>query len=987
MLDPLELRRLLAIPVSAGIATINGTGGNDVLEIINNAGTLQLRNGAGTVIDSVAAAGVLGVVVNAGDGNDFVRFGRSDGSLMPAVNATIRGNPGNDTLIGSNGNDQIFGDIDNDKLDGRAGADLLDGSSGFDTVDYGYRTVPVRVSLLNNGVGNDGSSSGNNSSPAQYNDGGADNVANMEAVVGGTGADRLVGSAAANWFDGGGGNDSIFGGAGIDSITGSVNNDLAYGEDGDDFFFMQDSTGDQFLGGAGVTSAQFDSGVDTPAPAISGSPTSFAPRRSLRGLRGFSPRVGPEDDNGLELDTTFGPDANGKVTTSFGEFPVQINDVALQTVTIDGGGLDEEQKILVVGRAAGDSETDDFVIIRYNADGSLDSTFGPDNTGIVYTDFGFGSDSASSVAVDDEGNIIVAGSTLAPNIGFLGFTDFAVAKYDSDGNLDDSFGEGGQVILDPDGLPSDADASRIAIQQFNFEGAPVDFYVVAGTIGPADAGESSESQDFGIVRLDSSGAFDESFGLVRADFGSEGETRDTLTGLAINPATNDIWASGSTGAPGNADFAVAGFFDDGSPIGGARTTLDFGGDDQASDAVIHDNQLLVVGTSTVEDSARGAIAAFDIEVPPALGPGSVIDSTLVEDPDDRNIALNGIAIDNAGLGVAVGTIGGNDFFVHRFTTSNLDAVGDPTVVDFGFEGGTFDQASSVAVQSDGKIVVAGTSENSAAVARLQSGSFVDVTLSPEDVQNFNFTYIDDNGNPQPVPNFLVQRVKALKPDGTLEVFGTDLGDVITVTQADGIITVNTNGDLFQVPAVQVTKVVVHGLAGDDVIDTNDSLSVPLIFEGDEGNDCLRGGSQADQFSGGPGNDLLVTRGGADVLLGGDGFDILIGGLGADVCRGGAGEDILIGGFTAYDNNLPSLKSALNEWSNPNHNSGQRFGQLQGSGGGSGLNGNSFLKPGQTVFDDNAADVLEGGADDDWFFAKGGSDTVLDQGRKEHLSKL
>src|SRR5262249_54416132 len=156
-----------------------------------------------------------------------------------------------DTLTGGNGNDQIFGDDGNDRLDGRAGKDTLDGgANGFDTADYSYRSVPVNVSL--DGAQNDGYNSGNNSAPAQYNDSGQDKVVNIEAVLGGTGNDTLTGSSSADWFDGGGGTDSIKAGDGNDTITGGTAADIAYGEGGNDFFFFQDSTADQFLGGAGT---------------------------------------------------------------------------------------------------------------------------------------------------------------------------------------------------------------------------------------------------------------------------------------------------------------------------------------------------------------------------------------------------------------------------------------------------------------------------------------------------------------------------------------------------------------------------------------------------------------------------------------------------------------------------------------------------------------------------------------------------------------
>src|SRR6187399_594692 len=120
--ETLERRRLLALPISSGVVQITsalyGTAGNDVLELINSSGVLQLRNGSGTVIDSISLTGVTGINVNSGAGNDYVRMGRSDGTLIPAVRCTLHGGTGDDTLIGGNSNDQIFGDDGNDRIDG-----------------------------------------------------------------------------------------------------------------------------------------------------------------------------------------------------------------------------------------------------------------------------------------------------------------------------------------------------------------------------------------------------------------------------------------------------------------------------------------------------------------------------------------------------------------------------------------------------------------------------------------------------------------------------------------------------------------------------------------------------------------------------------------------------------------------------------------------------------------------------------------------------
>src|SRR5439155_974558 len=79
-------------------------------------------------------------------------------------------------------------------------------------------------------------------------------------------------------------------------------------------------------------------------------------------------------------------------------------------------------------------------LARYNSDGSLDSTFG--SGGIVTTDFG-SSETAFAISVAADGKITAAGGTKGASPG-----DIAVARYNSDGSLDSSFGSGGKVTTD-----------------------------------------------------------------------------------------------------------------------------------------------------------------------------------------------------------------------------------------------------------------------------------------------------------------------------------------------------------------------------------------------------------------------------------------------------------------------------------------------------------------------------------------------------------
>src|ERR1051326_5430794 len=131
-----------------------------------------------------------------------------------------------------------------------------------------------------------------------------------------------------------------------------------------------------------------------------------------------------------DLDLTFG--TGGKVTTDIHRSTDLANAVAIQA---DG-------KLVVVGQTYqnNDFSTEDFVVARYNSDGTLDTTFG--NRGRVRTDFPGLAAVASAVVIQSDGKIVVAGGAF-PLFTFAG--DFKVVRYNSNGSLDNSFGDGGIV--------------------------------------------------------------------------------------------------------------------------------------------------------------------------------------------------------------------------------------------------------------------------------------------------------------------------------------------------------------------------------------------------------------------------------------------------------------------------------------------------------------------------------------------------------------
>ena len=178
------------------------------------------------------------------------------------------------------------------------------------------------------------------------------------------------------------------------------------------------------------------------------------------------------------LDTTF--NATGKVTTAIGT----VNDIAYALVIQSDGKL----------VAAGYSDTGtqvEFALVRYNTDGSLDTTF--NTTGKVTTAIGTVNDIAYALVIQSDGKLVAAGVS---NTGTQ--DEFALARYNTDGSLDagaTGFGTGG-IVTTAVGTVNDV-ASALAIQSngklvaagFSYSGAQERFALARyNTDGSLDAG-------------------------------------------------------------------------------------------------------------------------------------------------------------------------------------------------------------------------------------------------------------------------------------------------------------------------------------------------------------------------------------------------------------------------------------------------------------------------------------------------------------------
>lgn len=197
----------------------------------------------------------------------------------------------------------------------------------------------------------------------------------------------------------------------------------------------------------------------------------------------------------------------------------------------------------------------DFALARYNSDGSLDNSFG--TGGIVTTDF-FGngfSDSAASVVILGDGKILVGGGAGATN----SHINFALARYNPDGSLDTSFGTGGLVSFDFLGVEANDEILSIALQD--------DDKIVAVGFTNMDRGVADDL--FAVARFNPDGSLDTGFannGRFTTDFGGGVMSNSTARKVLIRPG-GMILVGGDSDANGTSDLALLQLDDAGNPDG------------------------------------------------------------------------------------------------------------------------------------------------------------------------------------------------------------------------------------------------------------------------------------------------------------------------------------------------------------------------------------------------------------------------------------
>ncbi|MFF1630386.1 calcium-binding protein [Streptomyces sp. NPDC058272] len=525
------------------------------------------------------------------------------------------------------------------------------------------------------------------------------------------------------------------------------------------------------------------------------------------------------------------------------------------TVTVDRGtsesgadvALQPDGKIVTVGtNIQNGASSGDFSVLRHNADGSIDTSFG--SGGEVVTDMAGGQDGAGGVALQPDGKIVVVGTSEIPDNGCCWFT---VARYNANGTLDTGFGDGGWVRAD-----------------FGDNGSSAGEAVAVQSDGKILAAGQTGGQ-FAVVRYLADGSPDPAFGTA-------GQVVTSFTegalgyDMALQP-DGRIVVAGYTGST-RFDFALArynanGSLDSGFGTGG-RVTTDFGGtNDRANDLALQ--------------------------------------------PDGRIVTAG---------------IRNTNFVVARYNTDgSLDTgfgTSGRTVTDFG----AYDEASAVAVQSDGKIVAFGTTGDDRALARYLGGT----GTPPPPPPGVDLSVTKTGPATVAIGDRATYTVTVTNTSTSTSATGVSLSEaltgpaasVVSATPGQGTCTTSATGASCSLgtlaPGARTTvTVVVEPRATGTLTDratvtatqtdptpgNNTATATTTVSNtrgctiiGTSGNDTINGTFGNDVICALGGDDTVNASYGNDTVYGGYGNDRLDGSFGNDTMNGGPGNDTLIGGF-------------------------------------------------------------------------------------------
>ncbi|MDD5275741.1 MAG: hypothetical protein PHR16_06635 [Methylovulum sp.] len=709
----------------------------------------------------------------------------------------------------------------------------------------------------------------------------------------------------------------------------------------------------------------------------------------VAGTRFFDPMIGPGNydadfavarynGNG-DLDTSFS--GNGQLTTKMSN-----NSFASSIAMQDDG------KILVVGSSGFFSDFVDsyyeFTLARYNSNGSLDTGFSGD--GIVTAVFSGNINNAYSVALQRDGKILVAGQTGSQHAydGF-GSYDFGLVRYNGNGSLDTSFSGDGKVTTD---LGFDNDAAHSVLVQPNGK------IVAAGTTG--------------LVRYNSDGSLDGSFsgdGKLPTDF-SISNAMLQADGKLIVAGDKNLARYNSDGSLDNsfsgdgkvmADFPIASSLlqaDGKLVVAGDKNLARYNSDGSLDNSFSGDGKVRVdfpIASVTLQPDGKIVIAGegpinaddftHDFAVARYNSDGSLdnsfgtLSNSLSNTINTKENAAPVIINDNVQVGDAeldALNAGNGNYYGASLTLMRHSGAKADDVFAAG-SGGTLSLTDN-SITLNGKVVGSSeqmlgkltlhftTATTQQVNSTLQQLAYRNSSEQPPATIQLDWAFNDgDRINPLSTTGFTVIKIAPSNdaPHGYVSINGIIAqGQTLTasnnLTDADGLGTIN-----YQWQSSPDGHAWSNLSTGTDIVLTRTLLAqqiklIAFYTDGQGFNNSvysIQGTKNNDELFGGAGNQRLSGGDGNDSLLGGRGNDVMDGGNGKDWAQywtASAGVTVNLG-LTTAQNTLGAGTDTLIAIENIN---------------GSHLN--------DTLIGDALDNALYGEAGDDKLNGGGGNDSLL-----------
>lgn len=475
--------------------------------------------------------------------------------------------------------------------------------------------------------------------------------------------------------------------------------------------------------------------------------------------------------------------SNGTFDTSFDTDGIAVTPVGSNSSIAFSLAIQSDNKIVLAGQSS-NGANQDFTTVRYNTNGSLDTSF--NGNGKLITPIGTSNDNANAVAIQMDGKIIVGGQATMPNTG----RDFALTRYNENGTLDLSYDSDGirtdnlgnnniaagyGTVIQPDGKIVVAGSATetnndFAVFRYNSDGTPDATFNGAGKIR-TEIGTSTDfafavaiqpdgkiiaagfasitgnSDDIALVRYNTDGSLDTTFssdGIVTTHITSV----DRAYSVIVQP-DGKIVIGGITSSTGiNYDFAVVRYNSNGSLDttfnGTGIVTTAFGGttiNDQIWGMRLQlDGKIVVAGQTRLNGTDDFALARYNINgsLDTTFGTGG----TVITPIGSSNDIAKALEIQSDGKIVAAGfTVNSNnDFAVVRYNPNgSLDTTFNGNGIVTTPIGTGNDAATSMGIQSDGKILLAGQSAVGAdveyAVVRYNTDGILDDNFAPNSKNN------------------------------------------------------------------------------------------------------------------------------------------------------------------------------------------------------------------------------------------------------------